>query len=595
MSRPSKGLAFGAVGASLAMVLAACGGGSSGKTPTQQQTAGAVSGGVLNLLGSGDVDYMDPNISYYSIGYAGLRMWSRQLYTYPAIPGKTTTAAPDLATGSPQISNGGKTYTVTMRTDAMWNTNPPRAVTAQDVVRGVKRTCNPAQPFGGLPDYETFLTGFKTFCDGFAKVKQDATSIGNYINNNNFDGVVAKDDHTVVFNLTQPLGFFTSMLTLPAFSPAPVEVLKYVPASADMAQHTLSDGPYYVASYNPTKSIDFKRNPAWKASSDPIRKAYVDEIKINETLTQDSIQQQLETGSDTADGEWDIGPPASQLPRLISSKDPNFQLTPSSSANPYVVFNQVSPNNGGALSKVAVRQAISYALNRAHMVQNGGGPQVSPPLTHILPTGIVGSDPSFDPYPNDPAKAKQMLAQAGYPNGFTIKWLYRPTSSVQSKDFATAQQDLKQVGITVTGVPVPRADFYTKYLQVPDVAKRGVWDVAEAGWAPDWYGNAALSFFGPLFSGPASYPPQGSNFGFYNNPKVLALIGQATGETDETKAASLWHQADQQVMADAAIWPEVQENTPSYHASQLHNAIPMPAFQALDFTNVWLSKDKQGG
>ena len=71
-----------------------------------------------------------------------------------------------------------------------------------------------------------------------------------------------------------------------------------------------------------------------------------------------------------------------------------------------------------------------------------------------------------------------MLAEAGYPNGLTLKFLYRNASEGSSKTFATVQQDLTKAGITVEGVPSPNADFYTKYLQVPDVAKRGVWDIA---------------------------------------------------------------------------------------------------------------------
>ena len=59
------------------------------------------------MLGIGDVDYMDYNISYDTIGALGQRMWVRGLYAYPAIPGKTTVPAPDLATGRARISNGG--------------------------------------------------------------------------------------------------------------------------------------------------------------------------------------------------------------------------------------------------------------------------------------------------------------------------------------------------------------------------------------------------------------------------------------------------------------------------------------------------------
>jgi peptide/nickel transport system substrate-binding protein len=120
-------------------------------------TGTPVSGGTLDMLGVGDVDFMDPNVSYYSGGYLGLRLWSRQLVTYPAIAGKATTVVPDLATQLPTVANGGVskdglTYKFTIRTGAMWNTTPARQVTAADMVRGMKRVCNPAQPFGGLPD-----------------------------------------------------------------------------------------------------------------------------------------------------------------------------------------------------------------------------------------------------------------------------------------------------------------------------------------------------------------------------------------------------------------------------------------------------------
>ena len=82
-----------------------------------------------------------------------------------------------------------------------------------------------------------------------------------------------------------------------------------------------------------------------------------------------------------------------------------------------------------------------------------------------------------------------------------------------------------------------------------------VWDLALAQWFPDWYGNGALSFFGPLFSGPPAFPPAGSNFGFYNNPKVNQMIQQASTAKTIGEAGTIWAQADAQVMADAAIFP----------------------------------------
>jgi peptide/nickel transport system substrate-binding protein len=568
------------------LAAAACGGGT--KTPSGTESQ-AVTGGTLNMLGAGDIDYMDPNISYYSIGYLGLRMWSRQLFTYPAESDKVTKPAADLATDIPTASNGGvsadgKTYTIKIRSGAMWNTKPARQVTAADVVRGVKRTCNPVQPFGGIPDFASLLEGYQAFCDGFAKVGKTAAAIGAYIEGTDLPAVKAKDDTTVVFTLTQPATYFVDMLTLPAFSPAPNE----------LAQHTLSDGPYQIESYSPTKSIVFTRNPAWQASSDPVRKAYVDKIVINETVSQDSTQQQLQTGTPTADMEFDNFPPPSQLPKLISTKDPNLNLGETSSTNPYVVFNTASPNNNKVMANPQFRQALMYGINRANIIQVLGGRNVNKALTHVLPQGIVGFK-DFDLYPYDQAKAKEMLSAAGFPNGLTLKFLYRNASEGSSKTFQTVQQDLSKIGIKVVGVPSPNADFYTKYLQVPSVARRGVWDLSLAGWGSDWYGNAALSFFAPLFAGSRAFPPIGSNFGLYESAATNALILQAATAKTTDEAAGLWGKADEQVMKDAPFFPITNPIQANYRASQVHNAVYIPAIQNFDPTNVWLSKDKQGG
>ena len=315
---------------------------------------------------------------------------------------------------------------------------------------------------------------------------------------------------------------------------------------------------------------------------------------MNETVTQDSTQQQLQTGTAGADMEWDNFPPPSQLPALIAAKDPNLNLGETASSNPYIVFNMVSPNNNKAMANLRFRQALEYAMNRSDMVQVLGGPQVSPPLTHVLPSNIVGST-SIDMYPFDVSKAKSLLQQAGLGSGVTLKVLYRNASQGSSKVFQTIQQNLSAVGITVQGVASPNADFYSKYLEVPSAAQRGVWDLAIAGWGADWYGNAALSFFGPLFSGKPSFPPIGSNFGFYDDQTTNSLITQASQATSQDQAAGLWAKADAQVMSDAAFFPITSPKQANYHAAQVNNAVYVPSIQNFDPTNVWLSAGLLGG
>jgi peptide/nickel transport system substrate-binding protein len=112
----------------LAMTVAACGGsgkggggsggavsGTNGLQGVNPGSGAPQKGGTLNMLGVGDVDYMDYNASYYTIGYQSQRMWMRDLYAYPAVAGKVFTPEPDLATALPAFSDGGKTLTITIR------------------------------------------------------------------------------------------------------------------------------------------------------------------------------------------------------------------------------------------------------------------------------------------------------------------------------------------------------------------------------------------------------------------------------------------------------------------------------------------------
>ncbi len=563
-------------------------------------------GGTLNMVGISDVDYMDYDIGYYTTDYQVLRLTVRQLYGWPAIPGKTTTPAPDLATGMPVVSDNGLKQTVTIRSGVMWNTSPPRAVTAADVVRGIKRACNPSPvSFGGMVDFEATIKGLSAYCAGYpAAAATSATAMKNYIEGHNVSGITTSGN-SITFTLTKPAAWLVGAMTLPPFSAVPIEAENGLPATPTVYNHMYSDGPYEITSYTPKKSIKFVRNPQWQASTDPLRKAYVNAINVDETGNQTTIYQEMPTGSPSLGMSFDALVPPADTPDLLNTIKSGSHLAnlgETFSSNPYLVYNTVSPNNGGALGKAAVRQALSYGLERSQLTKQLGGETTNPPLTHILPTGIDGSQDlpaGYDPYPYNPTKAKSMLTAAGFTASkpLQIKFLYRSDSQGSTSVFTNVSSQLNALGsVKVTGVPTNQSDFYGKYLLVPNTpsvpspAYKGTWDMASAGWGPDWFGNSALTFFNPLYSSPGGFPANGgSNFGYFQSTTVNNTINQALNQPTEPQADKFWAQADQEVMQAAAIYPITSQLQLAEHAPYVHNAVFMSVWQNFDPANVWLS------
>ena len=621
MVRHFRTRAFTAVAGAVAltMLAGACSSSKSGAAApaSQQLTAGwqglnpgtgaPQRGGTLNMVGISDVDYMDYDTAYYTTDImVQQRLMERTLYGWAAVPGNNITPEPDLATGMPVISDNGLKQTVTIRSGVMWNTSPPRPVTAADVVRGIKRACNPSPvAFGGMADFETTIQGLSAFCAGYpAASATSAAVMKKYIEGHNVSGITISGN-SITFTLTRPAPWLDGAMTLAAFVATPIEAENGLPGTPAVYDHMYSDGPYELTSYTPKKSMTFVRNPVWSASTDPLRKAYVNAINVDETGNQTTIYQQMATGSASLGMSFDaLVPPADDpnLLNLIKSGSHLANLAATYSSNPYLVFNTVSPNNGGALGKADVRQALSYGIQRSQLTKSLGGATTNPPLTHILPAGIDGSQDvpaGYNPYPYDPSKAKSMLAAAGFTSShpLQIKFLYRSDSQGSTKIFNNVAAQLGALGsVTVSGVPTNQADFYGKYLYVPNTssapspAYKGTWDMASAGWGPDWFGDSAVSYFNPLYSSPGGFPANGgSNFGYFSSATVNNTISQALSQTTEAAADKYWAQADEEVMQAAAVYPITSPLQLAEHAPYVHNAVYMTQWQNFDPTNVWLS------
>lgn len=603
-----------------ATALAACSSSSSSST-SAASTGKPVYGGTLHIVSASGPDHIDTVPAYYTVDYQLERAYARQLVSYPTVPADTTSSAgwttdttpvADVATVVPTTANGGitdggKTYTFHIKAGVDWDSTPARQVTSQDFLREFKAFCNPVSPVGNPTYYDAAIVGMTSYCNAetayFAKKSNSPTAanIANFQNSNNISGITTPNSMTIVFHLTSSISDFLYMMALPFTSARPVEYDAYVPNSLQLDQHTLSDGPYQISSYIPGKSITLVRNKAWKQSTDPLRHDYENEIV--DTLGVTSAQTQLsdmQAGTqDVIDSDTPINP--SSIPSLVASKVSNFQIWPDSDMNPYIVFNLRSPDAGGAAGKLLVRQAVEYGLNKTAAVKAIGGPDVAKVTNAVIPPGNVGFQ-SYNLYPDDNgqgniAMCKTDLKKAGYPNGVKLLYMYSNDSS-DTRIFTAIQASLAPCGITLEGKPEPGSSIFVDLGNAPENNKANEWDLGQAIWFPDWFGNNGRTVIQALFQGP-NCVINTVNDGCYDNATVNSLILKAEGASSLSQAGTYWHQADEQIMADAAMVPIMSQDTPIYSSSRIRGiasngqtyptAIFAPNQGTPDITALWIS------
>jgi len=380
---------------------------------------------------------------------------------------------------------------------------------------------------------------------------------------------------------------------MPFTSARPVEYDKYVPNSLQLDQHTISDGPYQITSYVPSRSITMSRNPAWKQSTDSVRHQYAKQIAV--TMGVSDAQTQF---NDMQAGEYDLPLDTSivpsEVPTLEATHNPKFRAWPGSNTFPYIVFNLRSPNNGGAMGKLKVRQAIEYGVNKVAVQKVIGGPSVAQIINTAIPPGNVGYQ-DYDTYPTnnnsgDTAKCKSLLASAGYKSGLTLNYLY-PNDSIDKSFFEAIQASLRSCGVNLNGKPEAGSTFFVDLGNAPSNAKSGTWDMGQPGWFPDWFGNNGRTVIAPLFQ--TNCTLNTTNYGCYNSAALNSLIAKAEAAKSVSQAGSFWHQADENVMKNAVIVPLISQHLLMYSSANVMQAgtsavVYQPNIGGADITNVWL-------
>lgn len=605
--------------------LAACssssgGSSSSSAAPAATATSSAkiTPGGTVNVIANSGPDHWDTVPAYYTADYEFERIYARQLVSYPTVPysstsstGWTTNSTPvaDAATTVPTtanggISDGGKVYTFHIKPGVDWDTTPARQVTADDFLREYKAFFNPISPVGNASYFTSTIAGLLTYDNAetayFAKIKSPtAAQLASFQNTHSISGIKASGE-TITFTLSQPASDFIYMMAMPFASARPVEYDSYLPNSLPLDEHLISDGPYQPTDFTAGKSVTFVQNPAWKQSTDAIRHQYVSKIQL--TINGSSAETQLsdiEAGSQDVINDTNVNP--SSIPSLAASKEPNFQIWDGSNTQPYIIFNLRSPNQGGAVGKLALRQAIEYGLDKVAVVRSAGGPLIANIINTVIPPGNTGYVNS-NLYPDasgagNVAECKTMLAKAGYAKGITLNYLY-PNDSTNTRMFEAIQASLATCGITLKGTGEPGSSFFVDLGNAPQNNKPGTFDLAQAAWFPDWYGDNGRTVVQALFQGPQCVLNT-VNYGCYDNASVNADIVKAEAATTLAGAGTYWRAADAQIMKDAALVPIMSQNYADITSKRVRGVLPNGAtYQTAlynsnigdpDLANIWLA------
>ena len=357
--------------------------------------------------------------------------------------------------------------------------------------------------------------------------------------NNNIAKVEVVDDYTARITLKTPFSPFIAQLAHPSTVMISPAALKQY-GNKDIAFHPVGTGPFKFVEWKSTDYLKVaKFDGYWK-------KGYpkVDTITWKPVVDNNSRAALMQTGEAhfTFPVPYEVAEVLKQKPDLEVVAAPSIVLR-------YLAMNTLQK----PFDNVKVRQAINYAINKealAKVAFNG----YAFPAEGVAPQGVEYAV-KMAPWPYDVAKAKQLLTEAGYPNGFeTELWSgYNHTTAQKVTQFI--QQQLQQIGIRTKITLLEAGQRVEKVESWQDPATAPV-RLYYIGWSTstgeaDW----ALR---PLLDS-ESWPPKLSNNAYYKNAKFDADIKNALATSDGAQKAKLYRDAQEQIWADAPWAPLVTE------------------------------------
>jgi len=476
---------------------------------------------VVNIAyNTGDAQSLDPHRAATTADRSTLDMIFNGLVRYPL--GNQVGIEPDLAE-SWSVSDDKKTWTFKLRKGVFFH------------------------PFPGYPDgYE--LTSDDAVFSFKRAASPDTSSYAGEYQGMDFKAV---DPLTVQITLQKPISETLFFAKVANYTGGFVVAKKAIESQGNdwFKTHPVGTGPFRFQSYEPQQKTVLERNDKYFRG-----KPILDQVVVRYIPSISSREMGLRTG------ELDIieGLNEDKWAEKIAAF-PNVKVKAYGPCEVQTLFFNVTQK---PFDDVRVRKAFCYAINREEVVEFMGKNMAVPLYAAALAPPSPGAltkeeaEKAGVVYENDVAKAKQLLAEAGYPNGIQFEAVISELDTSYRKPMIALQAQLKKAGIDMQLKVVDHASFHTL------IRKDASPVVYYACWRPNVDVFLTRFYHSDMSIGTGKTPD--TNFSHYGTVKdgkvgnIDALIEQARWEMDSAKQNELWKQAQIQVLKDAAVMPSIR-------------------------------------
>lgn len=503
-------------------------------------------GGTLLVGYSTEPTSFDPPKAWSTMDWGTA---AQLLYNGVYIFNEENEIVPDLAADMPTVSEDGLIYTIPLKQGVLFHNG--RELVAADVKYSLERNAKPDSGTWNATAPLSNIVGGQAVIDGEADTAE---------------GISVIDDYTLEVEVVEPDAYFITGFTLVTNFIVPQEAVEEF--GEDFSFNPVGTGPFMMTEWTPGERVVFERNPNYFVEGLPYLDSIVYEIGADPEVSLLRYEQ----------GEIDViadGIPSGEIARVATDPDLGDEfLNTNTYLTAFLGFNQeVEP-----FDNPDVRKAIAMAIDRNRLVQLASG--TARPTYDWYPPSHYNCSAGTEniQYPYDPEAARQLLTEAGYPNGIDIEARFRVVRPWLDRIPEAIQQDLEAIGVRV------------ELLQLEQAVSTEMINSGELTFYLEGWGSSfpdPFNYATELFLTGSTYATRWR----YSNPEVDELITAARQNTDPETRCEQWLEMQELVMNDLPGIPLLVVGYPDLRSDRIQNFAYNHTYHRPVYHQIWIAPE----